>query len=445
MGEIASCFLSPGFDFAAGDGHRAYEREGRPLRKFVRNVAFVKPRYVVMFDDLEAFDEEPVEFQSLLRLAGDVRSEDSSAILSGTNAALLTRVLLPRGVELRSRQPAVPEQIQYQTLLGAEGEMAVEPGTPCLVVTHTNRWGYLEATLPIRAYRTGQKQGLLRLGCRAVTTGRIRFAFQLASSSPAWSWHSPKLCSSDGWQPFELAVPVPPGAVVQALKLSVFSGQGSGLLRLSDLHVVTPEGTDIFVAESLAKPVQGKGANTGAVAYTPFALVPAKRRSREQFLVVFHPLKSATTPRPKVRLAEGSLPGTVIQGGNGTDLVVFGAGETEGVRTAGTCAFVSRTKGGDVAAFAAADAMLVAVEDEVLFTSSAPTSIDAQYHERGVSITCHAEVATEVAFRLPADATVTRVDGEPAQRSVLSQDAAGLTRLRLAAGRHAIQAERRGQ
>lgn len=453
MGEIASCFLSPGFDFAVGDAHRAYERKGRTLRKFVRNVAFVKPRYVVMLDDLEAFNEEPVEFESLIRFAGDVRPEGSSTILSGTNAALLTRVLLPRDVEFRTRQATAPEQIQYQKLLEADGGVVIERdgpnGVPCVTARHTNRWGYLEATLPIRAYRSGERPSHLRLACRAVTTGRIRFALQLSSSPPAWSWHSPKLCSPGGWQQFEFTIPVPPSKVVQALKLSVFSGEGSDRLRLSDLHVVPPDGSDLFVAESIAKPVQVKEATrTGTVAYTPFAFVPGQKRSREQFLMVFQPLKSLTASRPRIRLAKGSLPGTVVETDGRTDIVVFdgqGTGETERLRMKGRCAFISRTKASGVTAFAAADATLLAIDDHVLFTSSVSASIDTQCHGSRMLVTIDANAATEVGLRLPADAAVIRVDDEPAQRNAVSHDAAGLTRLRFAAGRHTVQAERRDQ
>jgi len=451
LGRIAASFLSDAFDFAAGDASLSYERDGKTLRRFLRNVAFVKPRFLVMFDDLEGFDDAPAEFESLLRFGGRVQAETDSTILSGGKAKLLTRVLLPRDVRFLQRGAAAPDsKLGLCPRSDAEGgaEIAAQgpDGGLCIVAHHTNRWGWLELNVPLNACESREKSSTARLRCRARTTGAVRFVFECSVDGAAKNWHSPKLVSPDAWQKFEFGIPLPPGGTPSALKLSVMSGEGQDRLLVADLSLADESGAELVVRG----PLQETGRlpevlPTGEIARTRFAFAPREKRNREAFLTVFQPLASSAAPRPAIRLAEGSVPGAVVERPEGTEIVAFPYGATgraESLQSDGRCAYVSLSPSGETLAFAGVEATLLAVDDATLARSSVPASFSARLDERGAAVRIEAAEQTALSLRLPPDAKAVWLDDKRIEPGDLALDDAGLTRFGIGPGPHNLRIER---
>jgi hypothetical protein len=109
-GEIIQTFFSPSVDVLTGDATRCYP-EKLGLRKFLRHVAFFKPNYVVIFDELAATEPREFEWREQANNIDpdkprvDVRREmylmRDDLVVERGDALLKTRVLLPRNFQYR--------------------------------------------------------------------------------------------------------------------------------------------------------------------------------------------------------------------------------------------------------------------------------------------------------------------------------------------------------
>ncbi len=101
-GKIIAEWLSPDFDYVAGDATEAYE--GR-LNKFVRHIMFVKPRIVIMLDELQA--PQPSTFQYHLN-APNKFSIKAQYEIETKNDAATARIMFATPDNLKITQTSGP-------------------------------------------------------------------------------------------------------------------------------------------------------------------------------------------------------------------------------------------------------------------------------------------------------------------------------------------------
>jgi len=128
FGKIAALFASPVFDYVEGDASGCYDAD--QLTRFVRRIAYVKPGFFVMLDEIEA--SQPHQFQWLLHT-----DQDGQYLVAGAQPAL--------GVSLPARgfaivKPRARLQVAMLAPADAQATLTQFPGTegeypPCLVVS----------------------------------------------------------------------------------------------------------------------------------------------------------------------------------------------------------------------------------------------------------------------------------------------------------------------
>ncbi len=108
-GRIIGAKLGPEYDYIAGDAKEAYEER---LRRAVRQVLFIKPGVIVMFDDLEAL--KPSEFQFMLHALSPfkVNEADFRANAQRPNAGVLVAYLPAATVKFRQWDGFDPKPIR---------------------------------------------------------------------------------------------------------------------------------------------------------------------------------------------------------------------------------------------------------------------------------------------------------------------------------------------
>jgi len=82
-GAIVRAEFSDKIDIIVGDGRRAY---AGLLRKIYRWIVFVKPRTLIVVDDVES--EEPRKFEILLHPDGELKEEEQGFTIVNGEAAL---------------------------------------------------------------------------------------------------------------------------------------------------------------------------------------------------------------------------------------------------------------------------------------------------------------------------------------------------------------------
>ena len=122
FGRIVEEKLSQDVDYICGEAAAAYE--GR-LKRFRRSVVFVKPDWIVIYDDLEAI--QPVIFQFLLHALGPFSLDEENAriTLERPKAGVVAQYLSPMALRLRQWEGYDPPPYRNRT-----GEKKRQVSTP---------------------------------------------------------------------------------------------------------------------------------------------------------------------------------------------------------------------------------------------------------------------------------------------------------------------------
>lgn len=144
--RITDAITSEFYDAVSSDLSSVYK--GR-LTRYTRRIVFLKPHYLVVYDDLAAKDV-PANFDWLLHLPDRARTTagKSSALYKGTNAALAVQVLGPADSQLSIRNGRIPYPV-----FSASTPKAV-PAQPAFLDVHTgaptNALQFLVGLVPAR-------------------------------------------------------------------------------------------------------------------------------------------------------------------------------------------------------------------------------------------------------------------------------------------------------
>jgi len=90
-GLIGSFISADGYDYVLGDASATYSY---PMRSFIRQVAFVKPSYFLLHDELSA--SKPSSFSWLLHSAGKIEVRGDLILIQGSKSSLLLNILSPQ-------------------------------------------------------------------------------------------------------------------------------------------------------------------------------------------------------------------------------------------------------------------------------------------------------------------------------------------------------------
>lgn len=107
-GKLLSTLVSPHYDYASGDAWNAYTRTEPLLDRFRRDVMFVKPGYVLVFDDILATGDAARQIEWRMHTRVGARVEDRRMVVTGKGAALWATVVAPEQHDLSMAQTPAP-------------------------------------------------------------------------------------------------------------------------------------------------------------------------------------------------------------------------------------------------------------------------------------------------------------------------------------------------
>jgi hypothetical protein len=177
--RITDAVTSASFDAVSGELAAVYK--GR-LKTYTRRIAFLKPGYIVIYDDLKT-GQSPAKFDWLLHVKDRDRlqTKTTSALYSGANEAMSIRALEPREATMRVRNGYLPHTV-FATSMPKEvppqpGVLDIGSGPPSAATEFLVVLG-VAPTAKEAATFTSTAQRISGEGCVGVQVGENMLLFR---------------------------------------------------------------------------------------------------------------------------------------------------------------------------------------------------------------------------------------------------------------------------